>query len=222
MMLYCMINCFLFYRRCLANCGKKIIQSKTMRLVPGCEGKLCNSIIDISWSIPALYSSSHKWKIGHRFVVKDFSSFTVSTTTRNPHYKIKAVVKIQGKSDVFKEHYAETIVFNSLPFIPEGNGGCFVTPSEGFAVETIFNITCFGWRDEDEPLSYEFRYNTSVGLVINYPNARIGMNTLYTNLPVGSRADDFDLKVDVHIKDSLGDFTIRRVTVKVNAEHHDI
>ena len=192
-----------------------------MRLEPRCEGKLCNSIIETTWSIHALNSSSHKCKIGHRFVVKDFSSCTVSTTTRNPHYKIMAVIKIQGENDVFKEHYAEKAVLNSPPFLSKGSRGCFVTPSEGFAVETIFNITCFGWRDEDEPLTYEFRYNTSVGLVINYPNARIGMNTLSTNLPVGSRADDFLLKIDVHIKDSLGDFTIRRVTVKVNAEHHD-
>lgn len=191
-----------------------------MRLEPKCEGKLCSNIISTKWSFHALNSTSHKWKTAKSFVVKDFSLYTVPTTTRNPHYKIKAVIEIQGKNDVIREHYEEQVVLNSPPFITEGNARCFVTPKEGFAVETIFNITCVGWSDEreDEPLMYEFHYNTSVGLVINYPNARIGMNTLSTNLPVGSRMDDFELRVDVYIKDSLGDLTISRVAVKVCQE----
>ncbi len=189
-----------------------------MRLEPKCEGKLCNDIISTKWSIHALNSSSSEWKTGSSFVVKDFSPYAVRSSTRNPVYKIKAVIRIQTKNDIIKEHYEEKIVLNSPPLIAEGNSGCFVTPSEGFAVETIFNITCVGWHDEDKPLTYEFRYNTSVGLVINYPNARIGMNTLSTNLPVGSKEDDFALRVDVYIKDSLGDSTISRVSVKVGQE----
>ena len=93
-----------------------------------------------------------------------------------------------------------------------------MTPNEGYAVETIFNITCLGWSDEDEPLTYEFRYNTSDGLIINYPNVGIGKNTLSTNLPVGNQAENFELRVDVYVKDSLGDLTISSVTVKVGRE----
>ena len=153
---------------------------------------------------------------GSTFVVKDFSSHDYPSKTRNPQYKIKAVITIRVENEVFKEEYDKKVVVNSPPFIT--GRGCFVAPNEGYAVETIFNITCLGWTDEDEPLKYEFRYNTSDGLIINYPNVGTGKNTLSTNLPVGNKANDFDLRVEVYVKDSLGDLTISSVTVKVGQE----
>ncbi|XP_078350699.1 uncharacterized protein LOC144635472 [Oculina patagonica] len=98
-----------FTFRCRSNCGKKnkIIQSKTMRLEPKCEGKLCNDIISTKWSIHALNSSSSEWKTGSSFVVKDFSPYAVRSSTRNPVYKIKAVIRIQTKNDIIKEHYED-------------------------------------------------------------------------------------------------------------------
>lgn len=162
--------------------------------------------------------NSRWWKKGSPFVVKDFSSYVYPSKTRNPQYKIRAVIAIRVENEVIKEEYDETVTLNSPPFITDHNSGCFVIPNEGYAVETIFNITCLDWNDEDEPLKYEFRYNTSDGLIINYPNVRTGKNTLSTNLPVGNKADNFDLRVDVYVKDSLGDLTISNVTVKVSWE----
>lgn len=187
-----------------------------MRIEPKCEGKLCDRIIKTKWSIHELNSTlNSRWKKANTFVVKDFFSHVYPTKTRNPHYKIKAVIAIRVENDVIKEEYEKKTILNSPPFIADRNSGCFVTPNEGYAVETIFNITCLGWSDEDNPLTYEFRYNTSDGLVINYPNLGIGMNTLSTNLPVGNRANNFELRVDVYVKDSLGDLTISSVAVKV-------
>lgn len=95
------------------------------------------------------------------------------------------------------------------------NSECFVQPYEGYAVETTFNITCLGWQDEDKPLKYEFRYNTIAGLVINNPKKEAGFNILLTKLPIGDRFQNFQFPVDVHIKDALGDFAIKRINVKV-------
>lgn len=163
---------------------------------------------------------NHRGRKGSTFVVKDFSSHVYPSKTRNPQYKIRAVIAIRVENDnkYIKEEHDEYVILNSPPFITDGNSGCFVTPNEGYAVETIFNITCLGWGDEDEPLKYEFRYNTSDGLIINYPNVGNGKNTLSTNLPVGNKANNFDLRVDVYVKDSLGDLTISSVAVKVGRE----
>lgn len=197
-----------------------MLQSKTLRIEPRCEGKLCDRIIKTKWSIHTLNSTvnSRWWRKSSTFVVKDFSSDVYPSKTRNPHYKIRAVIAIRVQNEVIKEEYGEKIILNSPPFITDRNSGCFVTPNEGYAVETIFNISCLGWSDEDEPLNYEFRYNTSDGLIINYPNVGTGKNTLSTNLPVGNKADNFELRVDVYVKDSLGDLTISSVAVKVGWE----
>lgn len=191
-----------------------------MRIEPKCEGRLCDSILRTKWSIKALNSTvnSRWWKKASTFVVKDFSSLVYSSKTRDPHYKIKVVIAIRVENEVIKEEYNEEIILNSPPFIADRNSGCFVTPNEGYAVETIFNITCLGWNDENKPLKYEFRYNTSDGLIINDPNVGIEKNILSTNLPVGNKADNFLLRVDVYVKDSLGDLTISSVAVKVGQE----
>ena len=197
-----------------------MLQSKTMRMEPKCEGKLCKHIIRTKWSIHTLNSTVHsRWsRNASDFVVKDFSSHFYPSKTRNPHYKIRAVIAIRVRNEVIKEEHDKKIILNSPPFITDSSSGCFVTPSEGYAVETIFNITCLGWSDEDTPLTYEFRYNTSDGLIINYPNVGTGKNTLSTNLPVGNKADNFVLRVDVYVKDSLGDLTISSVKVEVGME----
>jgi len=188
-----------------------------MRIEPKCEGRLCDSIIRTKWSIQALNSTvnSRWWEKASTFVVKDFSSLVYHSKTRDPHYKIKVVIAIRVENEVLKEEYSEEIILNSPPFIADRKSGCFVTPNEGYAVETIFNITCLGWSDENKPLKYEFRYNTSDGLIINDPNAGAEKNILWTTLPVGNKADNFLLRVDVYVKDSLGDLTISSVAVKV-------
>ena len=201
-----------------------MLQSKTMRIEPKCEGKLCDRIIRTKWSIHTLNSTMNsRWgRKESTFVVKDFSSHVYPSKTRDPHYKIKAVIAIRVENEVIKEEYDKEITLNSPPYIADRNSGCFVMPNEGYAVETIFNITCSGWSDEDKPLKYEFRYNTSDGLIINDPNVGTRKNILATNLPVGNKADNFELRLDVYVKDSLGDLTISSVSVKVGREFLDI
>jgi hypothetical protein len=46
---------------------------------------------------------------------------------------------------------------NAIPL----NGICDVTPKSGIALNTTFTITCSGWEDTDQPLSYT--YGTAKG-----------------------------------------------------------
>lgn len=107
---------------------------------------------------------------------------------------------------------------NFLLFIIDGNSGCFVMFNEGYVVEIIFNIICLGWGDEDEFLKYEFCYNISDGLIINYLNVGNGKNMLLINFFVGNKVNNFDLRVDVYVKDLFGDLIISSVVVKVGWE----
>ena len=69
-------------------------------------------------------------------------------------YKIKAIVTLENGFTIAEEM---AFVTNSPPRISDGRGGCSVTPSEGFVLNTEFNISCSGWKDFDLPLNYEFR-----------------------------------------------------------------
>lgn len=196
-----------------------------MRLIPVCDGQLCGDVKTTTWSTHA-HEGSGEIKIAHkklpglssppsRFVVHSLTSHSTSTKTRDPMYTLKALIEIQVQKDVIKEDYSDEIRLNSVPFMTGDNSECFVQPYEGYAVETTFNITCVGWQDEDKPLKYEFRYNTIAGLVINNPKKEAGFNILLTKLPIGDRFQNFQFPVDVHIKDALGDFAIKRINVKV-------
>lgn len=199
-----------------------------MTLTPECEGKLCKDIAWTRWSIRA-QEDTRFGKLWNRiaqqkrpglsppqgsFVIRHLTSHSNASAARDPVYKLKATIGIRLENYIIieEEHIME-VHLNSKPF----SGWCFVDPDEGFAVETTFNITCVGWKDEDmdRPLKYEFRYNTSVGLVINNPNEGTGVHTLSTKLPVGNRSQNFQFPVDINIKDSLGDLTVHRVYVKV-------
>lgn len=147
------------------------------------------------------------------FSEKGFSLRNISDEIRNPRIKIKATIGIQIKHDLIHEDYEKEFVVNSLPDEKSEGGGCSVTPDDGFVVETLFNITCVGWNDEDKPLKYEYHYNTSAGIVINYPKAI--NNMLSTHLPAGDRAKDFELLVGIIVQDKLGDKRTSKIRVKV-------
>ncbi len=72
----------------------------------------------------------------------------------NNKYKIRVVVTLPNGFT-----FGEEIMFvtNSPPRVSDGQGGCFVAPSEGFVLKTEFNFSCSGWSDDELPLNYEFR-----------------------------------------------------------------
>ncbi|XP_022780269.1 uncharacterized protein LOC111321599 [Stylophora pistillata] len=45
--------------------------------------------------------------------------------------------------------------------IAPSKGNCTITPTEGQALKTLFNLTCNGFNDSDRPLRYEFLYSKS-------------------------------------------------------------
>ena len=46
---------------------------------------------------------------------------------------------------------------NSPPSNPNHESGCGVHPKKGRVLKAKFNVTCYGWENEDLPLSYQLR-----------------------------------------------------------------
>lgn len=68
--------------------------------------------------------------------------------------KIGAIYKIRCDAWRFQPSNAGFIEYKLTVNSPPINGHCFVTPKEGFALETLFDISCVGWWDEEKPLAY--------------------------------------------------------------------
>ena len=72
-------------------------------------------------------------------------------------YRLRATVYLDDDTVEGSEIFFKT---NSPPVYDSFDemAGCSVTPEIGHAVTTEFTISCQGYKDEDMPLSYEFRY----------------------------------------------------------------
>lgn len=132
---------------------------------------------------------------------------------RNFWIKIKVMIGIQIKYDLIYEDYEKEFVVNFLFDEKNEGGGCFVIFDDGFVVEMLFNIICIGWNDEDKFLKYEYYYNMSVGIVINY--LKVINNMLFIYFFVGDRVKDFELLVGIIVMDKFGDKRISKIRVKV-------
>ncbi|PFX14626.1 Polycystic kidney disease protein 1-like 2 [Stylophora pistillata] len=87
--------------------------------------------------------------------------------------------------------------------LPPTGGKCLITPPSGTSLKTDFNLSCSNWKSNSSPLSYEFQYRLQNGLSsVLYRGAN---NTISASrIPPGNKADNFTVKFNVTVTDSLG------------------
>ena len=76
---------------------------------------------------------------------------------------------------------------------PPTNGTCFITPSTGTSLETVFNLSCSGWESNSTPLSYLFQYelqNGLHGLLYNGSNSSVNSTLPFGKLPFNVTVTD--------------------------------
>ena len=96
---------------------------------------------------------------------------------------------------------------------PPVGGQCTVDIPSGFADDTNFTFTCYGWQDDDVPLSYEQNYRNSYGLMtMIYYGLR---NSITSALPIGDPEKNFTTNVVVRIFDSYRAYTEYVLPVQV-------
>ena len=152
--------------------------------------------------------NSFVWK---EFIVKDetkINQIHLLENTLQPEndYKISVIAMVHGRTNGYSE-----LVFSVN--IPPRGGTCSVDKRSGYSDETTFSFKCLGWTDKDLPLSYEFQYRTSYGVV---SQLFYGITPVFsTKLPVGDYQNNFTVDFQVKIFDSQRTYNTTRVDVQV-------
>ena len=121
-------------------------------------------------------------------------------------YRLMMTAKMYGRTTA---RVINEFVVNAPPY----GGKCTVDLPSGLADLTNFTFNCHGWKDDDTPLTYEFNYRNSYGLLtMIYFGLK---NAVTTKLPVGDPDKDFISTVVVRVFDSLRAFVQFEFDVKV-------
>ncbi|KAJ7330802.1 hypothetical protein OS493_021736 [Desmophyllum pertusum] len=102
--------------------------------------------------------------------------------------------------------------FSVLDFETAGephSGYCTPSVSEGVSLETEFTFDCYNWQDESIPLTYEFRLRDDP---ISYGKSPRSASTV---LPAGSPEDDYQLPINIIIKNAVGVAVVETLFIKV-------
>lgn len=151
------------FSRCTTNCGAKVSANRRLTIRTSCSGLLCNRIARYSWLLFKLKSYGEDWLEVPSFeekILTDIDSpYLVipgdeQLLEKSSKYKLRTIVALSNKFTLTEEFIFLT---NSPPRAESDGGGCSVIPAEGFVLTTEFNISCFGWLDDDLPLTYDFR-----------------------------------------------------------------
>ena len=168
---YCNLfnNCssihYLFYNRCVINCGRKVSTNRRLIVEATCNGPCCVQELSYRWTLYHLSPSETgttwlKVPKFRQYVLTDLdSSNIVFSGSKNPlkqnmKYKIVASVRFRHR---MMEKGEMVFITDTPPHHPDGELGCQTYPRVGIVLKTDFNITCSGWQDEDLPLTYQLR-----------------------------------------------------------------
>lgn len=110
--------------------------------------------------------------------------------------------------------HSSSATFSFVINTPPSGGTCKVDKPEGKAWETNFVFTCTGWHDEDLPLTYKFRYNSSDGIEMVFMSGTSHEAT--GKLPVGDASENYKLQVCVLVIDALGSSVDIWISVRVS------
>ena len=91
--------------------------------------------------------------------------------------------------------------FSVLDFETAGaphSGYCTPSVLEGVSLKTMFTFKCFDWQDTSSPLNYEFQLGQEP---ISYGTSPESVSTV---LPAGSQKDDYQLQINIVVKNAVG------------------
>lgn len=91
---------------------------------------------------------------------------------------------------------------------PHG-GYCEQSAAEGISLETEFIFECVEWNDANTPITYEFRLEEEL---ISYG---ISSKSVSTVLPAGSPENNYQLHINIVIKNAVSVVVVKQLLVKV-------
>lgn len=158
-----------FTNRCTINCGSKVSTNKRMIIEAICSGPYCLEDISYSWALYqfTLLGNGPSWlKVQNleSYTLTNLDSTNIAFSGSKKPLEQKSKYKVVA-SVLLREGIVESgeMIFytNSPPSNPDHKLGCDIHPKKGRVLKTEFNVTCYGWEDEDLPLSYQLRWDFS-------------------------------------------------------------
>ncbi|XP_014681545.1 PREDICTED: sperm receptor for egg jelly-like [Priapulus caudatus] len=142
---------------CAKNCGPKVKVEEKAALVVTCSNCNATSSLTYTWSMTP---GTDNFKTAFDFDTeatfssgRDMLIIKWGALREGDVYTFRVVGSRVSGASGFAEY---TLRANTSPV----NGDCTVSPSEGTALVTDFEVHCDGFWDDDLPLSYEFYYRT--------------------------------------------------------------
>ncbi|CAH1258994.1 MATN2 [Branchiostoma lanceolatum] len=203
------------YIRCFSNCNRKINPSEKLVLVSECSNCEENEQVSYNWTLQEAPDD---------FGRSDLDWDSESTTGRNlPDVVIKPevftalgdyVFRVEMTVDDGRQGFAEySFVPNESPVV----GSCTVSPENGTAMVTEFIITCTGFTDTDEPLTYTFFFNSGTDSTFSTLYIGTEPTTPPQLFPVGQEPHDYVVRIRVEVSDSFGAISLGETSVQVLA-----
>ena len=187
-----------------------VAASNKFRVTSECPNSPCNGSV-YEWRLKQLNEATNSWE--DKPILPNMTSTAVNATdmiiNRNSlpsgfKFSLMLVVRSLAGSEGFGVLEFETAG------APHG-GYCSSSASEGVALETEFAFECFEWQDKNTPIIYEFRAGKDP---ISYGTSPRSVSTV---LPAGQPGDDYQLPVNIIIKNSVGVAVVETLFVKVRS-----
>ena len=195
-----------FYLRCFVDCGTIVSASNKLRVTSGCPN--CNGSV-YEWRLKRLIENSGKWE--DIPILPNMTSTAVNATNMIiKKNSLQSKSKYSLKLYVISSEGAEG--FAVLDFETAGaphSGYCTPSVHEGVSLETEFTFKCFDWQDTTA-LTYEFQLEDEP---ISYGSSP---KSVSTGLPAGSPQDDYQLQINILIKNAVGVAVVINLVVKVS------
>lgn len=202
----------MFDNRCKRNCDATVNPSEGFLLEAQIDTTESGAIVEVryQWHVYEIYEQEDKsvWTQFISFDNRQINQIHLLENTLHPGntYKVSVVGMVPGRTNAYSE-----LVFGVNN--PPSGGNCSVDQLSGYSDETVFSFKCEGWTDKDLPLSYEFQYRNSYGVVFLLYDGLTPV--FFTKLPVGDVENNFALDFQVHIFDSHKTYSTTKVDVKV-------
>ncbi|CAH3140628.1 unnamed protein product, partial [Pocillopora meandrina] len=194
--------------RCFVDCGKVVSASNKFRVTSECLNSPCISS-EYIWQLMRLNDDSKQ--LGRIAILPNMTSTAINATNM--------IIKKKSLQSSSKYALNLTVIppggtagFAVLEFETAGqphSGYCVPSAVVGFSLETKFSFECFEWQDKNKPLSYEFRVGDEP---ISYGTSAKSVSTV---LPSGSPENDYQLSINVIIKNAVGVAVVKKLSVKV-------
>jgi len=173
-----------------------------------CPNSPCNGSV-YEWRLKRWSDNSGKWE--DIPILPNMTSTAVNATNMViKKNSLQSKSKYSLRLFVVSSQGAEG--FSVLDFETAGaphSGYCTPSVHEGVSLETEFIFKCFDWQDTTA-LTYEFQLGDEP---ISYGSSP---KSVSTGLPAGSQEDDYQLQINVIIKNAVGVAVAVNLVVKVS------